>query len=432
LPSTGLVVLEGDFGSGKSVTAERIYVADNGAALDDPKAPLPVYLSANFVTGSLADAVHAAAERLGDLNCNGLRLVLDGLDEPGQGRAFELLNEARALIYTWPRTRVVLTARPGLPLNRDELKLTYPPLSDDEVAALAGRLGSDHRWLWGQPESIQKMLHLPLFLIVATLRQQAGADIPKSRGTFLDALATAALERSRQPTDQARQALQSLARLTIRSGGTIPAAELGNDDAVRAVLESRLVIREGRSLRFALPVVEQYFAAKPLLEAGLDGVGLDDPTLLDRWRDTLTLAVTIGSWQQVSALLDALSARYPGLTTSVVADAVPGPTAEPSTGLPNHLECARRIHHALVAWIDALDPISKYLYLTDTQGRLRTVGAAANGGVSAALRLCDNPGVDAMQLPRVNPLTGIAPDGAQWGLFRSAHVPAEYPAWPWR
>jgi len=139
LPSTGLVVLEGDFGSGKSVTAERIYVADNGAALDDPKAPLPVYLSANFVTGSLADAVHAAAERLGDLNCNGLRLVLDGLDEPGQGRASELLNEARALIYTWPRTRAVLTARPGLPLNRDELKLTYPPLSLDRSAFL--RLG---------------------------------------------------------------------------------------------------------------------------------------------------------------------------------------------------------------------------------------------------------------------------------------------------
>ena len=432
LPSTGLVVLEGDFGSGKSVTAERIYVADNAAALDDPNAPLPVYLSANFVTGSLADAVHAAAERLGDLNRNGLRLVLDGLDEPGQGRASELLNEARALIYTWPSTRIVLTARPGLPLNRDELKLIYPPLSDDEVAALAGRLGSDHRWLWGQPESIQKMLHLPLFLIVATLRQLAGADIPRSRGTFLDALATAALERSRQPTDQARQALQSLARLTIGTGGTVPAAELGSADAVRAALESRLVIREGRSLQFALPVVEQYFAAKPLLDAGLDGVGLDDLTALDRWRDTLTLAVTIGSWQQVSALLDALSARYPGLAASVVADAVPGPTIEPSTGLPNHLECARRIHHALAAWIDALAPISKHLYLTDSTGRLRTVGAAANGGVSAGLRLSDDPGVDAVQLPRVDRLTGIAPDGAQWGLFRSAHVPAEYPAWPWR
>lgn len=432
LPSTGLVVLEGDFGSGKSVTAERIYVADNAAALDDPSAPLPVYLAANFLTGSLTDAVRAAAERLGDLDRNGLRLVLDGLDEPGQGRASELLNEARALTSTWPSTRIVLTARPGLPLNRDELKLTYPPLSDDEVAALAGRLGSDHRWLWGQPESIQEMLHLPLFLIVATLRQQAGADIPRSRGTFLDALATAALERSRRPTDQARQALQSLARLTIGFGGTVPAAELGSDDAVWAVLESRLVIREGRSLRFALPVVEQYFAAKLLLEAGLDGIGLDDLTVLDRWRDTLTLAVTIGSWQQVSALLDAVSVRYPGLAASAVADAVAGPTIEPSAGLPNHLECARRIHHGLAAWIDALAPISKYLSLTDSKGRLRTVGAAANGGVSAGLRLGDDPGDEVMQLPRVDPLTGIAPDGAQWGFFRSAHVPAEYPAWPWR
>lgn len=432
LPSTGLVVLEGDFGSGKSVTAERIYIADNDAALDDPSAPLPVYLSANFLAGSLTDTVHAAVEQLGDLNRNGLRLVLDGLDEPGQGRASELLNEARALIFTWPSTRVVLTARPVLPLNQDELKFVYPPLSDDEVAALAERLGSDHRWLWGQPESIRKMLHLPLFLIVATLRQQAGGDIPRSRGTFLDALATAALERSHQPTGQARQALQSLARLTIGFGGTVPAAELGSDDAIRAVLETRLVIRKGRSLRFALPVLEQYFAAKMLLEAGVDAISLGDLTVLDRWRDTLTLAVTIGSWQQVSTLLEALSARYPGLAASVVADAVPGPTAEPSTGLPDHLECARRIQRALAAWVDALAPVSKYLYLTDSLGRLRTVGAASNGGVSAGLRLRDNPGVAVMQLPRVDPFTGIAPDGAQWGLFRSEHVPAEYPAWPWR
>ena len=31
-----------------------------------------------------------------------------------------------------------------------------------------------------QPEPIRQMLHLPLFLIVATLQQQAGAEIPRS------------------------------------------------------------------------------------------------------------------------------------------------------------------------------------------------------------------------------------------------------------
>ena len=248
------------------MTAERIYAADNATAMEDDSAPLPLWLAAKFVTGPLIDAVRTALEGLGDLNRNGVRLVLDGLDEPGQARASELLNEARALPFTWSNTRVVLTVRPGLLLTQNEVRLPCPALSDEEVAALTARLGSDHRWLWGQPEPIRQMLHLPLFLIVATLRQQAGAEIPRSQGTFLDALAKAALDRSHRPTDQARQALQSLARLTIESGSAVPAAELGSDQAVRAALETRLVVREGRSLRFALPVVEQYFAAQPLLE----------------------------------------------------------------------------------------------------------------------------------------------------------------------
>jgi hypothetical protein len=431
LPATGLVVIEGNFGSGKSVSAERIYAADNASAIEDDSAPLPLWLAAKSVTGALIDAVRTALEGLGDLNRNGVRLVLDGLDEPGQARASELLNEARALPFTWTNTRVVMTARPGLPLTQNEVKLPYPALSEDEVAALAERLGSDHRWLWGQPESIRQMLHLPLFLIVATLRQQAGAEIPRSQGTFLDALAKAALDRSHQPTDQARQALQSLAQLTIESGGAVPAAELGSDQAVRAVLETRLVVREGRSLRFALPVVEQYFAARLLLESGLDALDLNDLSVLDRWRDTLTLAVTIGSWSQASALLDILSARYPGLAASVVADAVPRPTTEPSTGLPSHAECARRIHHALAAWVDALGPIGKHLNVTDGQGRLLTVGAAANGGVAAGLRLGENHGVDAMRLPPMG-TTGIAADGSVWAGLRAANVPGEYPAWPWQ
>ena len=266
--------------------------------------------------------------------------------------------------------------RPGLLLTQNEVRLPYPALSDEEVAALTARLGSDHRWLWGQPEPIRQMLHLPLFLIVATLRQQAGAEIPRSQGTFLDALAKAALDRGHQPTDQARQALQSLARLTTESGGAVPAAELGSDQAVRAVLETRLVVREGRSVRFALPVVEQYFAAQPLLENGLDGLDLGDLSLLDRWRDTLTLAVTIGSWPQASDLLDNLSARYPGLAASIVANAVPHATTAPSTGLPSHAECARRIRHALATSLAGSVP------LADT-----STSRTARGGSSRWARL---------------------------------------------
>ena len=141
--------------------------------------------------------------------------------------------------------------------------------------------------------------------------------------------------------------------------------------------------------------------------------------------------MTIGSWPQASALLDNLSARYPGLAASIVANAVPQPTTTPSTGLPNHAECARRIRHALAAWVGALGPISKHLNVTDSQGRLLTVGAAANGGVAAGLRLRPNPGPDAMRIPPVD-WTGTASDGSVWAGVRAGNVSGEYPAWPWQ
>lgn len=132
---------------------------------------------------------------------------------------------------------------------------------------------------------------------------------------------------------------------------------------------------------------------------------------------------------QASALLDNLSARYPGLAASIVANAVPQRTTAPSTGLPNHAECARRIRHALAALVGGLGPIGRHLNVTDSQGRLLTVGAATNGGVAAGLR--PNLGPDAMRIPPVD-WTGTAADGSVWTGVRAGNVPGEYPAWPWQ
>lgn len=433
LLGTGLTVLEGDFGSGKSVTAERIHQADVATALDNQHAPVPLYLVAKSVDGTLQDAVGSAATGLGDFKHCGVRIVLDGLDESGPARAAELLNEARSLVYSWPDSQVVATARPGLTLQGDE-QLSYPPLSDQEATALAVRLGDDHRALWSPSEAVRTMLRLPLFLIVAIVRYQAGAQVPRSQGTFLDALANAAIERSHVPTAQARQALFSLARLTIEFGGTAAAAELGSDEAVRSVLETRLVVRAGRSLHFALPVVEQYFAARSVLESGLDGIDLDDLRLLDRWRDSLTLAVTVGSWRQVSALLDTLTPRHPGLMSWLVANAIPGSTVASSGDVPSQLECARRLRHATAGWVSSLGPVGQLLGLTDSCGRLRTVGTFIDGNrVFAGLRLGDNAGTETTQLPYgLNPFIAKAPDGSDWVPLRHGNAPTDFMAWPWQ
>ncbi len=434
LPPAGMVVLEGDFGSGKSVTGERVHAAAVAAALEDDGAPVPVHLDAKAVGGSLADAVREAAAGVGDPWRVGLRLVLNGLDEPGPGRAAELLNEARCLVHGRNNCQIVATARPGLQLSPEE-KITYPPLDDQEAEALVGRLGVHPSLLRHGPESVNEMLRLPLFLIIAAVRQLAGAEIPRSEGTFLQALADGALQRSHAPQDQARQALLTLARLSTDLGGPVPAAELGGDDAVRSVLETRLVVRANRALKFALPVIEQYFAAQSVLESGAGDLNLEDVRQLDQWRYPLLLAVTIGSWQQVTRLLDHLTMSQPGLASWLVTEALPRRGYGGDAVLPGSLECARRLRHSLTAWLDALGPLGRMLGLTDSTGRPRTVGAFTEAGqrLSAGLKLGDTAGTGLAQLPYgLNPFTGRAPDGSEWRPLLSGGAQADFAAWPWQ
>ncbi|HEY1704088.1 MAG TPA: hypothetical protein VGG75_30695 [Trebonia sp.] len=432
LPARGLLVLEGDFGSGKSVTAERIHLADVASA-GDGDAPLPVYLSARQVSGLLQDAVQASTTGLGDLRRHGVRLVLDGLDEPGPARAAELLEEARALVFSMPNSRIIATARPGLSLNKEE-RLSYPPLDREEGTALAQRLGADWWLLVNESPAIEEMLRLPLFLIVALLQIWGFAAVPRSRGTFLDALASAALKRTREPIERPWQALLTLASLTVSRGGTVPAAELGGEQIVRLVLETRLVVRDGRTLRFALPVLEQYFAAQSVLETGLSRLDLHDLQLLDRWRDSLILAVTVGSWDQASALLDAIAQHHPGVVSRLISSAIPGVGSTASAALlPGHIECARQLRHVLSTLVAALGPASRCLGFTNENGNTPAVGAHVDGtSVVAGLRIGQD-GPVAVELPAADPAVhGKGIDGSEWHRYRLGHPPADFAAWPWQ
>ena len=103
----------------------------------------------------------------------------------------------------------------------------------------------------GRAEPIRHMLHSAVFLIVEMLRT-SGAETLGLQGTFLDASRRLALQPQR-PSDRTRHGRRSsrLARLTIRSGDAVPPPARQRSGSSRGTLETRLVVREGRSLRFA-------------------------------------------------------------------------------------------------------------------------------------------------------------------------------------
>jgi hypothetical protein len=316
----------------------------------------------------------------------------------------------------------------------DDEQIAQPSMGENEAKTLIERVGGHDSILWDESAVIRETLRLPLFALIAALHSQTSRAMPRSRGTFIATLADSALSRTHRPVGETRQALMRLASLATKLNGPVPAAELGDEDVVRTVLASRLVVRKGKVLTFSLPVVEQHFAGQAILKFGLRDVDFEDLDALDRWRYPLVLAVTNGGWAQVNDVLQALARMNAGVAAWVVAAAVPDSGEEPQSEPPSELECARRLHQTLADWIAALDGVSEYLGLTNSDGRTRTVAVSLhNKWVDTALGLRDSNQPDAVRLPRgFNPFTGRAPDGSRWGACRGSQPPADFAAWPWR
>lgn len=429
-----LIIVEGDFGSGKSVTAERWHAANISAALAALDAPIPIHLSAKSVSGQLENVIREHIKGLGNPKRKGVHLVLDGLDEPGLVRAEQLAQEARILVNVWPNSRIVMTVRPGILGEEAGTRISHPRLSEAEAKEFVERLGAHHSALEADSEALRAMLHLPLFATIAAMRQQAGQSVPRTMGTLLEALAERARRKAPSQVGSTYETLKKLARLAVNSGGLLLAAEVGDSEAVRAAIESRLVVRDGRTLRFALPVLEQYFGAQAVLQSGFDKVvDTNDPLVLDRWRYSLALALTVGSWSQTSALMKAILSQSPGLAAWLITNSIPNHMDKSETSLPDDLECARRIRHALLTWLSAFTFVGEMSELTDHNKKLRTIGVAASGSrMDTALRKDDSTESGIARLPYdYNPFSGAGISA--WSAGRgSSGVPVDFSVWPWR
>ncbi len=433
LPAHGTFVLEGDFGSGKSLLAERMHLADIDTALAVKRAPIPVYLRAKDVQGDLGAAAETAAHPIGDVHARGARIVLDGLDESGPARSEDLLLQARALTAVAPGWRVLATARPGLPLFDDE-RHTCPLLDDDQATALIERAGGKTRVLRVASEDVRDAIRRPLFALIAAGLSQNDEEIPTQPTGFLDALVTRAIRGADQLNSEVRQLLARLAIGTITGGGLVAAADVGGD-TVQALLDTRLVIREGRCLAFALPVLEQYFAGQAVLCGAVPDTLLRDPESLGRLRHGLALAVSSSGWEQATALMSPLIASFPGAAAWALQEAVPAITAEAPSPHADDSTVTQRLNQAWDAWMDALAPASGHLFsFSPDQSVDLTVDARLDGRTLSAMLLKrrDDGSVPALDIPFA--LRYAEPRSSPHRPLGWFHGPVatDYGAWPWR
>ncbi|MFE3664450.1 hypothetical protein ACFXOR_15995 [Streptomyces sp. NPDC059164] len=437
LPETGFAVLEGDLGSGKSLSVERLHAADIAAARTDPQAAIPVFLPARQVLADLPRAVEEAATPVGDPALRPVRLVLDGLDELGLTRGEDLLAQARTLAVLHPSWRVIVTTRRGFRLTGVPVDQRHvcPALSLEEADALIARLGGRAGALERVSTEVSQALRRPLFAVIAAALQREDRHLPARQVAFLHALAERGVRLSGAPEPQARRLLTRLAAASLAAGGRAPAAQLGDADSLETLRASRLVVIRGRTVEFALPVLEQYFAGQAVLAGELPDTVLEDPDQLAMWRGGLALAVADGSWDQGSDLIQRIAARWPGAAAWAVHEAVPGhrdlvaadPGDQPLPRLAR-AETVRRMQQAWDTWTDRLAPASGVLY---SRGGPLTVDARWDDHrLSAQLLPRSGAGTPALQIPFEHRCLErdrrIRPVQPWYGL-----VAADHEAWPW-
>jgi hypothetical protein len=429
-PDLPLRVVRGDVGAGKSLVSERLFQEAAAEALANPDAPIPVWLHANEVGEDLMEAIAREATDVGGIEQQGAFVVIDGAEEAGMAAATTLLEAARLAVEAWPGVRVVIASRPIAPFVGAEEAVDLPPLDEDQSLALisrvAGRDVSGHGW----PAAVKDAIKRPLWAILLAVDLREGATTAASTGELLRNLVRRAL--AGHP-DRSEVQLQALARLST-DRGELPVAmsELGRIEELEALRESGLVVERNGALRFGLPILNQWFAARSLQDGQPTIEELaQDPTRLDLWRYAVVIALGEGNWPASRQIMEPLLRHDPGFASDVLRAAVREYAGGEGTrvSLPPPLEAGARVFDASKAWLDALGLVARLLPIARADGTPHQLGVYVEGGsLETMWRHLDDLDDDVVILP---PEAHVFSGAPGWGPGRLSH-PAAEEAWPWR
>ena len=191
--SKALTVVIGAMGVGKTTELERMHRVAIDRALEDPNAPIPVFLRAGEMAhSSLLTAVSGQAEGLGDPSAVGVHLVIDGLDEAGV-QIVDLIARIATLQAEWPNSTVIVGTRPqSTPpgLATVEVKALTPESAESLMAVIHPGVAIA-RWL---REELTEVLFRPLFAIRFALDHRQGNLAGISEGQLIGSVGQQALD----------------------------------------------------------------------------------------------------------------------------------------------------------------------------------------------------------------------------------------------
>jgi hypothetical protein len=433
VPAGEVRVLLGDFGSGKSETAESWHRAAIRRLTDWQRPPLPLWLDAADVAARTLE--EAIEQRLGPTwrQGRGASIVVDGLDQTDPATAQAVLVAARTLSRTYTNVQFLLTARPGILAPTQVETIQAQLLEEDDALELVELAGGKPHAVWRWTANMRATVTRPFFALAAAdllgRAETVRGEADLIRGLVENALARAT-ERAAVTSTETRAVLQNLAvMLTRAQKDTLSFADR------QIARDSRLVADAPEDkVLFALPIFQQWFAAQAILNKDVAAAEIvADSNNFTRWRWAAAVAaLSARNPVEVDDLLASWIAGNPGAAAWVIEEAFSGyrDWREETDENVDRATSGARLLRAFRTWCDALGPLAQgVLPYPVVRGPFELGVSVAGRRVSIGFSTAEPDEDSVRELPvGVHPL---APDAvAGWLPSRSGIAP-QGDAWPW-
>ena len=359
-PGSGVTLVTGDVGTGKTIAVSRVFQRTASRALEDASQPFPLFVRAMDLHEPVSDYIRRMTRGLCQPSLQPTLVVIDGLDEIGVTRANALLAQLQAYAEANGKITGIVTTRrlPGLREVSGSVEMTTldDTTATNLVSRIAGRqvtLLEAHSW----SESVRDAARHPLFAVMIGSALRSTVDdlhfLHKSQLVRL--LAEQALPASRDDAATVDQLLQRLAAKTMDTGRRVSMSAVSVRRSDQALLgDSRLVNEHDGSVDFTLAIFREWYAARAIIEGA---VVLDDLSLLsDRWIVPLAIAISSDDSEVEHELLCRLASSDPGLASLVLAETHNEWRRDDSAGISptSGTDAARLVQRAMDAWKQGL------------------------------------------------------------------------------
>lgn len=375
-----IVVLTAEMGTGKSLILERLYQRALERSVTQPNAPIPIYVeeASKCDNGKLVDYLNKITNEfkaLGDIEKQGMAIFVDEVDNLGPQSVNNLLRDSWKIVNRQQNSTVTLASRPLPVFSRIEGEVILSSMSEEEAKSLVARIANiDTIWLGHWPRSIQDSVRRPLFaLLLGTYLRNGQNSQLLSVGELIDDLVRRAFSYREDNDRNAQDLLERLAVLCIeRSGTKVLKNEVGTDNEIYAIVASRLVVENSKTVGFALPILTEWFAAQSLAK----GIPQPEQLLLneqtiEKWRYPLVILVANFSHPQVSSMMSPLCARFPGFAAKVIAEGI-STWGEPEYDAYLTVEeYGERIRSTMETWVTGIGPLAELIAPANKDGTLR-------------------------------------------------------------